>query len=394
MRRSSSASGAASAQAEELRPGQDSLFLGLALHEDDGPQPGQAGASGEEPVEVAGVLDDGDRRLRVGGDVLALLGGGGGIDAGREPPGGDRGLVRDEPFRTVEAHDHDPGPRLHAEAHEGPGGAPNLVPVLAPGGGPPGALALAGHGRAVRVGARGRFEDLEDGVGHDTVSSDGPALGRGHVRRQETGLSRRTPGIYCRPLCRRTPHAALRRPLRPRDDPRGRADRDRGQRGAGRPRPAERGRPHRRREAPAGRGRGRARQPDRRGGLDRRRGGLRGPEDARPRPRAAAPSSPASTTRTRTCSGSASRGSTWTSWARAPTRRSSTRVAQAVKRRAARRVGPRPRLARGQVERGPRRAPCAASPPTRRSPPSPPTTRSCSSGPTVTPSSPTRRRWP
>ncbi len=272
---------------EEIRPADDTRARRHLVHQHDRLQPGRRLSAGLEPLERFAVLDHRHHGLRVLGDVAALLGGAVRVDPGRARPHRDRREVGDEPLRAVLGQDHDPLARLDAGRHEGTGGSTDAVAVLAPRDRLPRAFALAGHGGAVFVGTGRRFENLEDGRGHvrlrgmrNTRSGargcQGGAPGRRRLTpRGYTGAPppRRIPMTRRAALCLAL-SAGLLAILAARHLCHG----------SRRPRPGERRRSHRRREATACGGRGHPRQPDRRGGLDRRAAGLRGTQDARPGP--------------------------------------------------------------------------------------------------------------
>ena len=139
------------------------------------------------------------------GDVAALLGRAVRVDAGRARPGRHRREVRDEPLGAVEGEDDDALARLDAERHEGARGLTHRVTVPAPRGRLPGAPALPRHRRPLRVGTRGRVEDLEDGRRPwSPLEQDGRTLG---ARR---GCQGRAPRIQ--PSSRAAARAPGRRP--------------------------------------------------------------------------------------------------------------------------------------------------------------------------------------
>ncbi len=158
---------------EQLVPGQlaglalgRGAFLRLAFEQHDAAQARGRPARGREPLEGRAAVDDRDLRVRVLGDVAALLGRRVGVDAGRERADRHRREIRDVPLGPVRREDHDAAARLDAERDEPACGLIHDLAELGPVERLPAAAALAGQRRQRRVGARRRCEDLEDGLGH------------------------------------------------------------------------------------------------------------------------------------------------------------------------------------------------------------------------------------
>ena len=132
MRASSVASVDGLAATQQLRPRVHVGVVVIAVHQDDRAQLRQLGADLEELGQLLGVVDDRDVGVAVLGDVVALLGRAGRVDADWNAARVDRRDVADQPLRTVEADQRHRFARLEAQRDQALGRQADLRAVLRP----------------------------------------------------------------------------------------------------------------------------------------------------------------------------------------------------------------------------------------------------------------------
>jgi hypothetical protein len=118
--------------------------------------------------ELLGVFDEGDARLAVLSDVLALLGRVGGVDARGNRSRRDRADVGNEPLRAVEPDDRDVIAGFDAKRDERTRGESHLLTIFAPRGRFPTAVPPAVERRMFSARGGRAIEGVDDAGRHWT----------------------------------------------------------------------------------------------------------------------------------------------------------------------------------------------------------------------------------